>query len=99
MAVSSAPLWLRNATFPGKAMSWAKVAFRPASGFMMPRQLGPITRIFWPPKLFSDLLFESCAFGAAFLETGGDDNRCAHARVDAFADNLRDRRSGCDDYR
>src|ERR671911_350097 len=45
MAVMSAPLWLRNPTFPGRAMPEAKVALRPVSGFITPRQLGPMMRM------------------------------------------------------
>ena len=44
IAVQSAPLWLMKATFPGRAMVEAKVAFSPVIGFITPRQLGPITR-------------------------------------------------------
>jgi hypothetical protein len=46
MAVSSAPLWLRNATLPLLAIPEAKVALSPETGFITPRQFGPITRIF-----------------------------------------------------
>ena len=45
MAVSSAPLWLRKATVPGRAMPAAKVALRPVRGLMTPRQFGPTTRM------------------------------------------------------
>ena len=44
-AVHSAPLWLMKPTEPGRAMVVAKVAFRPESGLITPRQLGPITRM------------------------------------------------------
>ena len=44
-AVHSAPLWLMKPTEPGRAMVVAKVAFRPVSGLITPRQLGPITRM------------------------------------------------------
>jgi hypothetical protein len=40
-----APLWLKNATLPGRAIKLAKVAFSPNTGFITPKQLGPITRI------------------------------------------------------
>ena len=33
------------ATEPGRAMVVANVAFKPESGLMTPRQLGPMTRI------------------------------------------------------
>ena len=45
MAVHSAPLWLMNATLPGRAMSAANVAFSPFKGFITPRQFGPMMRI------------------------------------------------------
>ena len=44
-AVHSAPLWLMKPTEPGRAMVVAKVAFRPESGLITPRQLGPMTRM------------------------------------------------------
>src|ERR1039458_3017093 len=44
-AVQRAPLWLMKATFPGRATVWAKVALKPRTGFITPRQLGPIRRI------------------------------------------------------
>ncbi len=44
-AVQSAPLWLRKATLPGRAMPAAKVAFSFAVGAMTPRQFGPMMRI------------------------------------------------------
>jgi hypothetical protein len=44
MAVHNAPLWLRKAMFPGRALHCAKVAFNPVRGFMIPRQFGPINR-------------------------------------------------------
>ena len=44
-AVHSAPLWLMNATLPGRATRCAKVAFSPRTGFITPRQFGPISRI------------------------------------------------------
>ena len=45
MAVQRAPLWLMNATFPGRAMMPAKVAFNPLCGRIRPRQFGPMIRI------------------------------------------------------
>src|SRR5215211_7553337 len=51
MAVSKAPLWLRRATLPGRAIAPAKVALRPVGGFMTPRQLGPTILIL--PRLAS----------------------------------------------
>ena len=44
-AVHRAPLWLMKATLPGRAMLLAKVAFSPSTGFMTPRQLGPMMRM------------------------------------------------------
>jgi hypothetical protein len=44
-AVQRAPLWLMNATLPGRAIAPAKVALSPDSGLITPRQFGPITRI------------------------------------------------------
>ncbi len=41
----SAPLWLMNATLPGRAIEAANVALRPVSGFITPRQLGPMMRM------------------------------------------------------
>jgi hypothetical protein len=43
LAVSNAPLWLMNATLPGRAMPAAKLAFRADRGHITPRQFGPIT--------------------------------------------------------
>src|SRR4028119_2141218 len=45
IAVSRAPLWLRSPTLPGLAMAPAKVALRPVTGFITPRQLGPMILI------------------------------------------------------
>ena len=45
MAVRSAPDWLIKPTRPGLAMPAANVALNRPMGFMMPRQLGPTTRI------------------------------------------------------
>ena len=42
---ASAPLWLRKATLPGRAIAWAKVALKPLSGLITPRQFGPNRRI------------------------------------------------------
>ena len=44
-AVTSAPLWLMNATRPRGAMAAANVALRPLTGLITPRQLGPMSRI------------------------------------------------------
>ncbi len=44
-AVHSAPLWLRKAMLPVRAIAAAKVAFTPVGGIMMPRQLGPMIRM------------------------------------------------------
>ena len=43
-----APLWLRKPTLPGRAIAPAKVALRPVSGFITPRQFGPMIRM--PPR-------------------------------------------------
>ena len=45
MAVRSAPDCEMKPTRPGLAMPAANVAFSRSMGFMMPRQLGPITRM------------------------------------------------------
>ena len=58
MAVSKAPLWLRKATLPGFGVRFANVASSPITGFMMPRQLGPITRVV-PRFKCSRILFSS----------------------------------------
>ena len=50
IAVSSAPLWLRNATLPALGARLANVASKPITGFMIPRQLGPITRMEPDPR-------------------------------------------------
>ena len=47
MAVASAPDWVTNAMFPGKALPGAKLAFKPMPGTRMPRQFGPAIRIRW----------------------------------------------------
>src|SRR5581483_4941340 len=46
IALHNAPLWLMNATLPGRASGLANVAFNPRCGRMMPMQFGPITRSF-----------------------------------------------------
>src|SRR5215210_7377302 len=51
MAVHRAPLWLRKATLRGRAIFPAKVALRPLTGLITPRQLGPTMRIL--PRLAS----------------------------------------------
>ena len=43
--MQSAPLWLRNATLPGRARVAAKVALKPLCGIIAPRQFGPSSRI------------------------------------------------------
>ena len=53
IAVSRAPLWLMKATLPGRAMVCAKVAFSPRTGFITPRQLGPIRRIL--PRMICEI--------------------------------------------
>src|SRR5215204_2529457 len=57
IAVSKAPLWLRSATLPGRAIAPAKVALRPVGGFMTPRQLGPTILIL--PRLASSRTWRS----------------------------------------
>ena len=47
MAVMSAPLWPTKATRPRPAIVDANVAFRPDTGLMTPRQLGPMRRMSW----------------------------------------------------
>src|SRR5262245_23544781 len=43
-AEQNAPLWLKKATFPGLGINGAKVAFRPLTGLITPRQFGPMMR-------------------------------------------------------
>ena len=47
IAVMSAPLWPMNATRPRPASVDAKVAFKPDTGLMTPRQFGPMSRMSW----------------------------------------------------
>ncbi len=47
-AVQSAPLWLINPTLPRRAMVEANVAFTPVTGFITPKQFGPMMRM--PPR-------------------------------------------------
>ena len=61
-AVHKAPLWLMKATLPGLATVAAKVAFRPCTGFITPRQLGPMMRIL--PLMISMISRSSAMPGA-----------------------------------
>ena len=79
-AVHSAPLWLMKPTMPGRAMAVAKVAFRPESGLITPRQLGPMMRMLAALRLGQQLALQLGAFGADFLEAGGDDDGAAARR-------------------
>ena len=75
----SAPLWLMKPTEPGRAMVVAKVAFRPVSGLITPRQLGPMTRMLARLRLRQQLALQRRAFRADFLEAGRDHDGAAHA--------------------
>ncbi len=87
IAVNSAPLWLRNATLPGNAMSCANVALSPISGFIRPRQFGPINRVAPPLQFRLDLFFERRTFRSFFLEARGDHNDRFCVCPNAFGDN------------
>ena len=77
-AVHSAPLWLMKATLPGRAIELAKVAFSPDTGFITPRQLGPIRRIRpWIVCMISASSWLPCS--PVSLKPGGDE-RCPPAR-------------------
>src|SRR5271165_2207056 len=69
IAVSNAPLWLIKATFPGRAIECAKVAFNPRTGFITPRQFGPISRILprmiWEMRASSSLPCSPCSLKPA----------------------------------
>src|SRR5450631_100043 len=85
IAAQSAPLWLINPTLPGRAMAFAKVAFSPDSGLMMPRQLGPTTRI---PRAFSIIWrSSSTTLFSGLFETSGDDDRTLDPNLCALIDN------------
>ena len=43
--VHKAPDWEMKPTRPGRAIPAANVALSPPTGFMIPRQFGPITRM------------------------------------------------------
>ena len=66
-------------------MPAAKVALRPVSGLITPRQFGPMTRM--PPRraVGEDLALQLRALRADLLEAGRDDDRAADAGLGALA--------------
>src|SRR5208337_1724773 len=58
-AAPRAPLWLRKAILPGRAMALATVALRPVIGLITPRLFGPRTRI--RPRHASSMIRRSSA--------------------------------------
>ncbi len=73
-----------RATFPGGAMSSAKVALSPKAGFIMRRQFGPSGRIV-PRRSSACICCSSFAPSRPpFLEARRNHDRRAHPRVHAF---------------
>ena len=85
MAVHRAPLWLMKPTLPGRAMPAAKVALRPVSGLITPRQLGPMMRML-PRRASIRLAFQFQSGRADLLEAGRNDDGALDAFLGAFAD-------------
>ena len=98
-AVHSAPLWLMKPTEPGRAMVVAKVAFRPESGLITPRQLGPTTRMLAGLRLVQQLALQRRALRPDFLEAGRNHDRAAHAVLAAFPDDSGNRGRRRHDHR
>ena len=71
-------------TRPGLAMPAAKVAFIPLTGFMMPRQLGPTTRMPYCAGRLEDLPLQLHALRPDLLEAGADDDHALDARLAAL---------------
>ena len=94
-----APLWLMKPTWPGRAIAGANVALSPLHGAITPRQFGPMSRIL--PRRASASTSDSSAMprGPDFLESGGNDDGAIDARLDALADDARDRFGRRDNHR
>ena len=98
MAVSSAPLWLRNATLPGRAMSCAKVALNPAVRIHDAEAIGAEQPRRSAPQLLLNFEFERRAFRPSFLEARGDHDCCANPCIHALANNTGHGLRGCHDH-
>ena len=93
-----APLWLRKPTVPGRAISAAKVAFRPRHGVHHAQAVGPDQPHPPAPRLLQHLPLELGPLRADLLEPGRDDDRPLHPGLDALADHAgHGRRRGHDD--
>ena len=68
-----------EADVPGLAIAAANVAFRPVTGLMTPRQLGPMMRI-GPRRASSRTSRSSATPAARLLEARRDDDRACHRR-------------------
>ncbi len=75
IATHSAPDCEMTEIFPGGGTDGANVAFIRWCVLKMPRQFGPMSRTPRDWQSVDQLLFQRCALGADFLETGGDDGR------------------------
>ena len=69
----------------------AKVAFRPESGLITPRQFGPMMRILPLRASASTCRSSSDAGRPDLLEAGRDDDGALHAGFAAFADDAGNR--------
>ena len=85
-AVTSAPVWLTNATRPRGAMAAANVAFNPVTGLITPRQLGPMSRMPYRRAASTAWRSSSAPSGADLLEARRDDDHGADARLAALLD-------------
>ena len=72
----------------------AKVAFRPTVGIHDPETVGTNQAHVAATQLLLNLPLEFDAFRASLAESRRDNDRRLHARVDTFADNVRDRGRG-----
>ena len=88
-AVQRAPLWLMKPTLPGRAMLVANVAFRPIGGHHDAEAIRADDAHAAAARFGEDFLLEGHAFGAGFLEAGGDDDRARDAGFDAILDDAR----------
>mmetsp|Transcript_9098 Transcript_9098/g.26161 ORF Transcript_9098/g.26161 Transcript_9098/m.26161 type:complete len:248 (-) Transcript_9098:7-750(-) len=72
-----APLWLMKATLPGAGMRFAKDAFNPDVGQMMPKQFGPTMRR-WP------FFAMACTSSSSFAPSGPTSRKPAEMMIACF---------------
>ena len=88
MAVQQRAALAEEADVPGRAMSAANVAFRPISGFITPRQFGPIIRIRPRRACSRDPVLELAPSAPISLNPAEMMMAALHAGVDALADHV-----------